>query len=87
MAKGTVKWYSSQKGYGFIATEDIKGDVFVHESQIEGYEGCKSLREGDEVIFKIRKDSKGPKAKDVLITNYVPRINYKKVFGKNPTKW
>ena len=56
MANGRVKWFSDQKGFGFIEVKDEK-DVFVHHSSIQG-EGFKSLREGDEVEFEI---SQGPK--------------------------
>ena len=51
MAKGTVKWFNDQKGYGFIAVEGGK-DVFVHHSAILG-DGFKTLREGEAVEFEI----------------------------------
>ena len=57
MAKGRVKWFNDQKGFGFIEVEGGK-DVFVHHSSIQA-EGFKSLKEGDEVEFEI---SQGPKA-------------------------
>ena len=62
--KGTVKWFNSGKGYGFISTEEGK-DIFVHFSSIKG-DGYKSLNEGDKVEFEVTTDQKGDKAKDVV---------------------
>jgi CspA family cold shock protein len=63
MAKGTVKWFNDQKGYGFIAQESGP-DVFVHFSAIQD-EGFKSLAEGQQVEFEVIQGPKGPQAANV----------------------
>ena len=63
MAKGKVKWFNDQKGYGFIAVDDGK-DVFVHHSAILG-DGFKTLREGEPVEFDITEGPKGQQASNV----------------------
>lgn len=63
MARGKVKWFSNQKGYGFITPENGK-DVFVHFSAIQG-DGYKSLQEGQEVEFEIENGAKGEQAVNV----------------------
>ena len=66
-ASGTVKWFSSEKGYGFIRRED-GSDVFVHHSGITG-NGFKSLNEGERVEFEILQEPKGLKAYNVVRTD------------------
>jgi len=61
MASGTVKWFSDEKGYGFITPEDGSKDLFVHHSNIEG-EGFKALSEGQKVTFEVAAGKKGPEA-------------------------
>ena len=65
MAKGTVKWFSESKGYGFIA-RDAGGDIFVHYSGIEG-SGYRILEEGQRVEFTVGEGLKGPAAVNVQV--------------------
>ncbi len=65
MARGTVKWFNDQKGYGFITPEDGSKDVFVHHSQIQG-DGFKSLQEGQVVEFEVTSSQKGTQASNVV---------------------
>lgn len=64
---GTVKWFSQEKGYGFLTRPDGP-DVFVHYSAIDG-NGFKVLYEGEEVEFDVVTETKGPKAANVLRLN------------------
>lgn len=64
MAMGKVKWFSNQKGYGFITSES-GGDVFVHHSSIQ-MDGYKTLEEGQEVEFEVQQGPKGDKAANVV---------------------
>ncbi len=64
MKTGTVKWFNSEKGYGFLSVEG-ENDVFVHFSAIQG-EGFKTLEEGQEVEFEIVEGEKGPQAANVV---------------------
>ena len=63
-AKGTVKWFNNDKGFGFITPEDGSKDLFVHHSAIQGG-GYKSLDEGESVEFDVVQGQKGPAAENV----------------------
>ena len=59
--KGTVKWFNSKKGFGFIEREDKEKDVFVHSSSVKAA-GMRYLNEGDKVEFTLEDGPKGPAA-------------------------
>jgi len=63
--QGKVKWFSPEKGYGFIEKDEGEGDVFVHFSAIQE-EGFKTLEDGQEVEFEIVEGSRGPQATNVV---------------------
>lgn len=63
---GTVKWFNSMKGYGFIAPDGASEDVFVHYSAIESTSSYRTLNEGDRVEFSIEQSPKGPQATNVV---------------------
>lgn len=65
--RGVVKWFSAEKGYGFISREDEGGDVFVHYSAIQT-DGYRTLEQGDTVEFEITQGQKGPQASNVVKT-------------------
>ena len=60
MKKGTVKWFNSEKGYGFISNDEGGDDVFVHFSAIN-IDGYKTLKEGQKVTFDVEEDPKNSK--------------------------
>ena len=64
MKQGTVKWFNSEKGFGFIEVEG-ENDVFVHFSAIQG-EGFKTLDEGQKVEFEVEEGNRGPQATNVV---------------------
>ena len=68
MVKGKVKWFSKEKGYGFISQDNGGRDVFVHYSAIEGG-GFRTLENGQEVEFEVKDGPKGPQAENVQPVN------------------
>ncbi|WP_030015761.1 MULTISPECIES: cold-shock protein [Micrococcales] len=66
MAKGTVKWFNSEKGYGFIAPDDHSDDLFAHYSAIEGT-GFRGLEEGQTVEFQAEQGPKGLQATNIRV--------------------
>jgi len=62
--RGKVKWFNSQKGWGFLSPENGDSDVFVHYSRID-MEGYRNLKDNDEVLFEIEEGEKGPIAINV----------------------
>ncbi len=66
MVQGTVKWFSDQKGFGFITPDDGSPDVFAHFSEIQS-EGFKTLPEGQKVEFEVQQGDKGPRAAGIRI--------------------
>jgi len=66
MAAGTVKWFNSEKGFGFIAPDDGGDDLFVHHSEIQS-DGYASLDEGQKVEFEVGSGQKGPCAVSVKL--------------------
>ncbi|GAA3545278.1 cold-shock protein [Nonomuraea rosea] len=65
MATGTVKWFNSEKGFGFIAQDGGGADVFAHFSNIAA-QGYRELREGQKVSFDITQGQKGPQAENIV---------------------
>jgi CspA family cold shock protein len=66
MTQGTVKWFNSEKGFGFITPDNGGGDVFVHYSEIQG-NGFRSLEENARVEFEVGQGAKGPQATSVSV--------------------
>ncbi|MDG9718507.1 cold-shock protein [Streptomyces sp. DH24] len=64
MATGTVKWFNSEKGFGFIAQDGGGQDVFAHYSNIAA-QGFRELQEGQKVIFDVTQGQKGPQAENI----------------------
>ena len=73
LVKGTVKWFNSRKGYGFISSEE-GSDVFVHYTALSGRDDeYKTLNENDKVEFEVVDGEKGQQASDVVVIEKAPR--------------
>ena len=68
MAEGTVKWFSNEKGYGFITPDDGGKDLFVHFSSIDG-DGYRSLDDGAKVSYESEEGPNGPVATNVSVVS------------------
>jgi len=66
MTKGTVKWFDSKKGFGFIQPSEGNNDIFVHHTAIK-MDGFRTLQEGDNVVFEVEQGKKGPQATNVSL--------------------
>ena len=76
MASGTVKWFSDEKGYGFIQPDDGSKDLFVHHSNILG-DGFKTLSEGQAVSFEPAEGRKGPEDRVARRPAYLTRGQFR----------
>ena len=65
MARGKVKWFNTEKGFGFIAPDDGGKDVFVHRNNVEGLGWEEGLNDGEEVEFDVEQTPKGLSAQNV----------------------
>lgn len=73
LVKGTVKWFNSRKGFGFISSEE-GSDVFVHYTALAGDDNeYKTLHENDKVEFDVTEGQKGPQASNVVVTEKAPQ--------------
>jgi len=73
VTKGTVKWFNSRKGFGFISSEE-GSDVFVHYTALAGDDNeYKTLHENDKVEFDVTEGQKGPQASNVVVTEKAPQ--------------
>ena len=66
MPEGTVKWFSNEKGYGFITPDDGGKDLFAHFREIQGGDGFKTLAENARVQFVVTQGQKGPQASNIV---------------------
>lgn len=71
MPQGTVRWFDTERGFGFLALGDDAEDLFVHASEIVGQDGPASLREGQTVEFEVGEGDRGPQARQVRVTGDV----------------
>ncbi|GIG35917.1 cold-shock protein [Cellulomonas pakistanensis] len=81
MPQGTVRWFDTERGFGFIALGDDAEDLFVHASEVVGQDGPASLREGQAVEFEIGESDRGPQARGVRVTGDVADDTAQGVLG------
>ena len=83
LVKGTVKWFNSRKGFGFISSEE-GNDVFVHYTALSGRDDeYKTLNENDKVEFDVVDGQKGPQASNVVVTEKAPPNPYNRGGRRN----
>ena len=71
MSDGVVKWFDAKKGYGFIVSPEVEGDVFVHYTKIQ-MEGFKKLETGEQVTFDVIQSSEGKPQADNVVRSETP---------------
>ncbi len=74
MVDGVVKWFDAKKGYGFVVSPDVDGDIFVHYTKIQ-MEGFKKLETGENVTFEVIRSPEGKPQADTVVRNETPEAN------------
>lgn len=74
MVDGVVKWFDAKKGYGFVVSPEVEGDVFVHYTKIQ-MEGFKKLETGEEVTFELIRSPEGKPQADKVVRHETPEQN------------
>lgn len=72
--EGTVKWFDAKKGYGFVVSPEVEGDIFVHYTKIQ-MEGFKKLETGEKVTFEVIRSPEGKPQADNVVRNETPEQN------------
>ena len=71
MVDGVVKWFDAKKGYGFVVSSEVEGDIFVHYTKIQ-MEGFKKLETGEKVTFEVIRSPEGKPQADTVVRNEAP---------------
>lgn len=74
MVDGVVKWFDAKKGYGFVVSPEVEGDIFVHYTKIQ-MEGFKKLETGEKVTFEVIRSPEGKPQADNVVRNETPEQN------------
>ncbi len=74
MVDGVVKWFDAKKGYGFVVSPDVEGDIFVHYTKIQ-MEGFKKLETGEKVTFEVIRSPEGKPQADTVVRSETPEAN------------